>query len=103
MLNVDQTEYVSWTSTAGFNIFIHDKQELVYPESVSYTVTPGTVASLIVSQVNMCIIYYSKILSYLPATDRWDKVTETNYDVIDQRIVSNYLLHFCYAFLVRPA
>ena len=52
MLNVDQSEYASWTQTAGMLIFLHDKREIVYPESTSYTVTPGTSATLVIARVS---------------------------------------------------
>uniref|UniRef100_A0A914WA71 EGF-like domain-containing protein n=1 Tax=Plectus sambesii TaxID=2011161 RepID=A0A914WA71_9BILA len=50
MMNIDQSDYVSWTDVAGIRVFIHDKHELVYPDSVSYTVTPGTVTAMIISR-----------------------------------------------------
>jgi hypothetical protein len=51
MLNIDQSQYALWTDVAGMLIFLHDKREIVYPESVSYTVTPGTSTTLVIAQV----------------------------------------------------
>uniref|UniRef100_A0A914WBD6 EGF-like domain-containing protein n=1 Tax=Plectus sambesii TaxID=2011161 RepID=A0A914WBD6_9BILA len=50
MMKVDQSQYASWTDIAGIRVFFHDKREIVYPESVSITVTPGTASSAIISR-----------------------------------------------------
>uniref|UniRef100_A0A914WZY4 EGF-like domain-containing protein n=1 Tax=Plectus sambesii TaxID=2011161 RepID=A0A914WZY4_9BILA len=50
MMKVNQSQYASWTDVAGIRMFFHDKRELVYPESVSITVTPGTATSVVIAR-----------------------------------------------------
>uniref|UniRef100_A0A914WNS7 EGF-like domain-containing protein n=1 Tax=Plectus sambesii TaxID=2011161 RepID=A0A914WNS7_9BILA len=50
MMKVNQSQYASWTDVAGIRVFLHDKRELVYPESVSITVTPGTASSAVIAR-----------------------------------------------------
>ena len=50
-MKIDQTDYAAWTDVAGLRVFVHAKKENVYPESVSFTITPGTDTALVVSRV----------------------------------------------------
>jgi hypothetical protein len=52
MLKIDQSQYAMWTNVAGMFIFLHDKSEIVYPESVKYTVAPGTSTTLVIARVS---------------------------------------------------
>lgn len=61
MMKIDQSQYASWTDVAGIRVFLHDKRELIYPESVSITVTPGTASSIVIVRVRYCLTFMHNI------------------------------------------
>ncbi len=64
MMSIDQSEYALWTNVAGMLIFLHDKPEIVYPESVSYIVTPGTSTTFVIAGVRLKqTSFYSQLVS----------------------------------------
>uniref|UniRef100_A0A914WSP7 EGF-like domain-containing protein n=1 Tax=Plectus sambesii TaxID=2011161 RepID=A0A914WSP7_9BILA len=49
-LKLNLREYVSWSTTAGYRIFIHDPNEAVFMESISFEASPGYLTSIAVKK-----------------------------------------------------